>query len=225
MAANGLKSPCMNNLHFRVIAMMLAYVVLRFFGGSLGELVLYPVTLLVTFLHEFGHALGAILTGGSVRSLQINPDGSGYTVTLGGSPGIVLMGGYLGSALLGNVLFRIGAKHPSLTNITLTTLACLMALAGVVWFESFISTAILFGFAAMLFVVARNKGWGQDVLMFLGLAAVLYIIQDFDVGPKSDLAMYEQEVGIFSSQVWKYVWLSVAGAIFFLNLKEVFGKR
>ncbi|MCW5921132.1 MAG: M50 family metallopeptidase [Saprospiraceae bacterium] len=215
----------MNHLHYRALGMMLIYVVLRFFGGSFGSIVLYPVTLLVTFLHEFGHALGAILTGGAVRAMQINPDGSGYTVTVGGSPGIVLMGGYLGSALLGNVLFRIGAKHPSLTTFTLTTLACLMALAGVVWFESFVSTAILFGFAALLFVVARNKGWGQDVLMFLGLAAVLYIIQDFDVGPKSDLAMYEQEVGVFSSQVWKYVWLGVAGAIFYLNLKEVFGKR
>lgn len=215
----------MNNLHYRALGMMLIYVVLRFFGGSFGGIVLYPVTLLVTFLHEFGHALGAILTGGAVRAMQINPDGSGYTVTVGGSPGIVLMGGYLGSALLGNVLFRIGAKHPSLTTFTLTTLACLMALAGVVWFESFVSTAILFGFAALLFVVARNKDWGQDVLMFLGLAAVLYIIQDFDVGPKSDLAMYEKEVGVFSSQVWKYVWLGVAGAIFYLNLKEVFGKK
>jgi len=215
----------MNNLHYRFVGMLVAYVILRFFGGSFGNLVLYPVTLLVTFLHEFGHALGAILTGGSVSGLQINPDGSGYTVTMGGSPGVVLMGGYIGSAFLGNVLFRIGAKHHSYTKITLLTLACLMALAGIIWYESLASTAILFGFAALLYIVARNTSWGEDVLMFLGLAAVLYIIQDFNVGPKSDLAMYEQEVGIFSSQVWMYVWLGVAGALFYLNLKEIFGLR
>ncbi len=215
----------MNNLHYRAIGMVLVYVVLRFFGGSFGNLVLYPVTLLVTFLHEFGHALGAILTGGSVNGMQINPDGSGYTVTMGGSPAIVLMGGYLGSALLGNVLFRIGARHRSFTRVTLLVLACLMALAGIVWFESLVSTAILLGFAALLFVIARNTDWGQDVLMFLGLAAVLYIIQDFNVGPKSDLAMYEQEVGVFPSQVWMYVWVAIAGALFYLNLQEIFGER
>ena len=215
----------MNNLHYRAIGMVLVYVVLRFFGGSFGNLVLYPVTLLVTFLHEFGHAMGAILTGGSVSGMQINADGSGYTVTMGGSPGVVLMGGYLGSALLGNILFRIGARHRSFTRVTLLTLACLMALAGVVWFESFSSTAILLGFAVLLYVIARNTDWGQDVLMFLGLAAVLYIIQDFNVGPKSDLAMYEQEVGVFPSHIWMYVWLSVAGALFFLNIKEIFGRR
>lgn len=205
--------------------MVLVYVVLRFFGGSFGNLVLYPVTLLVTFLHEFGHALGAILTGGSVTGMQINPDGSGYTVTMGGSQAVVLMGGYLGSALLGNVLFRIGARHPSFTRTTLIALACLMALSAVIWYVSFSSTALLLGFAALLFIVARNTEWGQDALMFLGLAAVLYIIQDFNVGPKSDLAMYEQEVGVFPSHVWMYVWLSVAGALFYLNVKEIFGRR
>ncbi|MBV6439189.1 MAG: hypothetical protein DYG98_20555 [Haliscomenobacteraceae bacterium CHB4] len=215
----------MNNLHYRAIIMVLIYVVLRFFGGSFGNFVLYPVTLLVTFLHEFGHALGAILTGGAVSGMQINPDGSGYTVTQGGSPGVVLMGGYLGSALLGNILFRIGARHPSFTRVTLLTLSCLMVLAGVVWFESFGSTALLLGFAALLFVVACNTDWGQDVLMFLGLAAVLYIIQDFNVGPQSDLAMYEQEVGVFPSHVWMYVWLGVAGALFYLNIREIFGRR
>lgn len=211
-----------HDLHVRALIMVMVYVVLRFFGGSFGNFVLYPVTLLVTFLHEFGHALGAVLTGGTVKSMQINADGSGYTVTQGGSTAVVLMGGYLGSALLGNLLFYIGAKHRSLTQATLIALAFIMALAGIVWFETASSTGLLFGFALLLFVVARNTTWDQDVLMFLGLAAVLYIIQDFKVGPKSDLLMYEKTVGIFPSQVWMYVWLFVAACLFYLNLREIF---
>ncbi len=211
-----------NSLHFRFMAMLLVYAVLRFFGGSFGNFVLYPVTLLVTFLHEFGHALGAILTGGTVESMQINPNGSGYTVTRGGSPSVVVMGGYLGSALLGNVLFRIGARHRALTQTSLITLAFLMALAGIIWFETFSSTALLFAFAALLFVVARKTTWDQDVLMFLGLAAVLYIIQDFRVGPKSDLVLYERTMGIFSMHTWMYIWLIIAGALFYFNLRAIF---
>ncbi len=205
--------------------MVLVYVALRFMGGSFGNLVLYPVTLLVTFLHEFGHALGAIFTGGTVQSMQINPDGSGYTISRGGSPGIILMGGYLGSAALGNVMFRIGARHRSITQTTLIVLSCLMVLAGIVWFESFQSTALLTVFGALLFFIARNTDWDQDVLMFLGLAAVLYIIQDFNVGPGSDLAMYEQAVGLFPSHVWMYIWLALAAILFYWNLRAILGKR
>ncbi len=214
-----------NPLHFRLLAMLLIYLILRFVGGSFGQLVLYPVTLLVTFLHEFGHALGAILTGGDVEGLQINPDGSGYTSTRGGSAGFILMGGYVGSAVLGNLLFRIGVKYKRFTQSTLLLLAGIMALVGVVWFESFISTAILFIFAGLLYAIVRRTTWEQDVLMFLGLAAVLYILQDFRVGPGSDLAHYEKVVGLFPSQVWMYIWLALVLLITFGNLRALFYRR
>ncbi len=202
--------------------MLLVYGLLSYLGGSLGRMVLYPVTLLVTFLHEFGHALGALLTGGSVAGMQINPDGSGYTLTRGGSQAVVLMGGYLGSAILGNLLFRIGAQHRRLTHHTLLVLAGLMVLAGLIWFQSFTSTGLLIGFGCVLGAIALKTNWDQDVLMFLGLAAVLYIIQDFNVGPKSDLARYEQVVGVLPSQLWMYIWLALAGLLFFWNLKDMF---
>lgn len=209
-------------LHLRFLIFLMVYLILKYMGGSFGALVLYPVTLLVTILHEFGHALGAILSGGSVEGLQINPDGSGYTITRGGSPGLVLVGGYLGSAILGNVLFRIGAKHHRLAQGTLITMAVLMALIGLIWFESFISTGILWAFAASLVFFALKTTWDQDVLMFLGMAAVLYIIQDFNVGPSSDLAMYEKVVGLFPAQIWMYIWLAVAVVLSFWNARSTF---
>ncbi len=215
----------MRNLHFRVLAILLVYGILKFMGGSFGHMALYPVTLLVTFLHEMGHALGALLTGGAVDGMQINADGSGYTITRGGNQGVVLMGGYLGSALLGNLLFRIGARHRQITQQALLVLAGLMLLAGLLWFESFVSTGLLWGFGLLLGFIALKTKWDQDVLMFLGLAAVLYIIQDFNVGPKSDLAMYEQVVGFFPSRIWMYIWLALAGLLFFWNLQSVFSRR
>lgn len=212
----------MKHLHYRVLAILVVYGALRFFGGSIGATLLYPVTLLVTFLHELGHALGALLTGGSVEGMQINPDGSGYTITRGGSRGVTLIGGYLGSAVLGNLLFRIGARHQALTHHTLLVLAGLMILSGVIWFQSLNSTALLFVFGLLLGFIALKTNWDQDVLMFLGLAAVLYIIQDFDTGPRSDLVMYEKVVGFFPYQVWMYLWLGLAGVLFLWNLKEIF---
>lgn len=209
-------------LHFRFWVILLVYVLLKFMGGSFGALLLYPVTLLVTILHEMGHALGALITGGSVEGLQINPDGSGYTTTRGGSAGVILIGGYLGSAILGNVLFHIGARYHRMSQGALLSLAGVMALAGLIWFESFESTGILWVFAMTLGFIALKTRWDQDVLMFLGLAAVLYIIQDFNVGPSSDLAMYEKVVGVFPAQIWMYIWLGLAAILFFLNLRDLF---
>lgn len=215
----------MTQTHYRALVMLVVYLILRFIGGSFGQLVLYPVTLLVTFLHDFGHALGALLSGGSVVGLNIAPDGSGYTTTRGGSAALILMGGYLGSAILGNILFYIGVRKKTLTDTTLKVLAGLMAFSGIIWFESFVSTGLLFVFAVSLWLIAARTNWDQDVLMFLGLAAVLYIIQDFRVGPQSDLAKYEQVVGIFPAQVWTYIWLGAAAILFYLNLRQIFGRR
>jgi len=86
------------------------YFGLKFYGGDIGRRILYPITLLVTFLHEFGHGIGAVITGGWVEEIQINKDGSGWTRSVGGNRPVIIMGGYLGSAIFGNILFYVGAK-------------------------------------------------------------------------------------------------------------------
>ena len=131
------------SLLLKVVTILVIYFALYYYGGSLGQRLLYPVTLFVTFLHEFGHALGAIVTGGHVNALQVNPNGSGFTKTVGGNPGIILMGGYIGSAIFGNLLFYIGAKKQKWASTTLGLVGVLMAITAFVWFNSMTSTVIL----------------------------------------------------------------------------------
>ncbi|HEV2472040.1 MAG TPA: M50 family metallopeptidase [Chthonomonadales bacterium] len=74
-----------------------------------GQLLLYPLRLFVTFVHESGHALAAVLVGGSVVSLTVHPDTSGVTFTRE-SPlwaWFVLSGGYLGAALFGALMLQV----------------------------------------------------------------------------------------------------------------------
>jgi Peptidase M50B-like len=213
-----------NNLFTRVVLMLTTYLILRFFGGSFGALVLYPVTLLVTYLHEFGHALGAILTGGGVEGMQINLDGSGYTVTRGGKAAVILIGGYMGSIFLGNLLLWIGVKRASWARSTLLLLAVLMLISAIGWYESSQSSLTLLIFAALLYLLATRSPWGRDVVLFFGLATVLYIIQDFNVGPRSDLVKYEEAVGLFSHQVWMYLWLAAAVLLTYGNVREIFSR-
>ena len=206
----------------RIIGVLIIYVTLRFFGGSFGDKVLYPINLLVTFLHEFGHALGAIITGGKVLDLQINMNGSGFTRTQGGNMPIILMGGYIGSAILGNILFYIGARLPRFSSITLNVLAFAMMFAGIVWFNSLFTTGFLILFGIALYFIANKTAFDQEVLMFLGLATIVYIIQDFNVGPTSDLERYAEIFVIVPTSWWMYIWLVIVILLFVFNIRLIF---
>src|ERR687886_2369162 len=73
------------------------------------SIVTYPFRLFVTFIHEGGHALAALLTGNSVRSLSVSIDASGLTETLVAPGGFfsqlfISSAGYLGAISFGALL-------------------------------------------------------------------------------------------------------------------------
>ena len=57
-----------------------------------------------------------------------------------------------------------------------------MLLTGIIWFNSMFTTIVLIIFAITLFIIANKTSFGRELLMFLGLASIIYIIQDFNVG-------------------------------------------
>ncbi|MBK8722617.1 MAG: M50 family metallopeptidase [Saprospiraceae bacterium] len=200
------------------------FVVIQLVGGTLAKVLLYPITILVTALHELGHALGAILTGGSVNSLRINEDGSGQCASQGGVASIILMGGYIGSAIFGNLLFYLGVKRHWLDSIILTIFAVLLSIAAIFWYDNLLSSILLIAIAVGLIYI-RNTVYKHEILIFIGIASIWHIIKDFNVGPSSDLEMYAKTIGIFSSTVWKYVWLLIVISLTALNFKWILQKK
>jgi len=71
------------------------------------EFLAYPFRIFVTFIHEGGHALAAFVTGNSVRSLTVSPDGSGLVYSTSDSMWASLFvssAGYLGAMTFGALL-------------------------------------------------------------------------------------------------------------------------
>src|SRR5216684_2515582 len=71
------------------------------------EILSYPFRIFVTFIHEGGHALAALVTGNSVQSLSVAMNASGETYTTQGgffSQVLVASAGYLGSMAFGALL-------------------------------------------------------------------------------------------------------------------------
>lgn len=70
--------------------------------------VLWPFKMLVIAFHEFSHAIMAVLTGGRVKSISLDPHEGGVTHMLGGNSVFTLPAGYLGSSLIGALLTMCG---------------------------------------------------------------------------------------------------------------------
>ena len=77
------------------------------------EFLTYPFRIFVTFIHEGGHALAALLTGNSVASLSVATNASGETYTTQGgliSQLLIASSGYLGSMAFGALLLILIRK-------------------------------------------------------------------------------------------------------------------
>ena len=77
------------------------------------EFLTYPFRIFVTFIHEGGHALAALLTGNSVASLSVATNASGETYTTQGgliSQMFISSAGYLGSMAFGALLLVLIRK-------------------------------------------------------------------------------------------------------------------
>ena len=77
------------------------------------EILTYPFRIFVTFVHEGGHAIAALLTGNSVESLSVALNASGETYTTKGglfSQFLISSAGYIGSMAFGAVLLVLIRK-------------------------------------------------------------------------------------------------------------------
>lgn len=79
---------------------------------AMTEPVTAPLRLVTTYLHEMGHALAALATGGSVQSVLVAVDEGGSAVSEGGITALVLAAGYTFSGLMG-ALTLAGSGRPS----------------------------------------------------------------------------------------------------------------
>ncbi|GIF49925.1 peptidase M50B-like protein [Asanoa ferruginea] len=77
------------------------FVVLTLFLGLLCSL-FWPATKhLITMAHEGSHAIAGSATGGKVVSVRMRPNGSGETETIGASPFLTALVGYVGPSVFG----------------------------------------------------------------------------------------------------------------------------
>jgi len=122
------------------------------------DYLVYPIRLFVTFVHEGSHALVGFLTGGSVQSLTIAPDGSGVVYSApSGWFGQVLTSsaGYLGATAFGVLLLLLMRRAISAHKILFACAAFigLMTIFFGVLSPMFNIFSLQVGFSSVLFTI------------------------------------------------------------------------
>lgn len=129
------------------------------------NILLYPLRLFITFIHESGHAVASMLAGGSVVSLTVFPNGEGVTYTRDNPlmAWLTISGGYLGTAVFGALMLQVGriTRWQNAGRAALYAVSGFVLLATLFWAHNpFISSGLftlLVGviLAAGLFALAR----------------------------------------------------------------------
>jgi Peptidase M50B-like len=194
------------------------------------EILLYPFRLFTTWVHECSHALAAVLVGGHVRSITIQPDTSGLTLSMiptsRVAQGLVTSAGYLGAAVVGCLLMA-ATRVPRWAHAILLGLGGCLFLTAVLWMRNLFGIVVVLAWGVALVLLAR-KGMAHAVRFFLSLLAVqvaLNAVYDIRVlfqveGGRSDAATMAQ-LFLLPSWVWAAAWmlasLAMLGATLWLT--------
>ncbi len=193
----------------------------------------YPFRLLLTMVHELGHGLAALLTGGKFIGFVVYPSGAGLAYTAGGWRWVIVPAGYVGVALFGATLILLGRKHgwsrlalglmgtamiwlslwygvPTILSIDLM-IGLLTTLSGLVFGGFFIWVAlkatpgwIIF----LLHLLAIQAG----LTAFSDLMTVMGLSLNFFNAPAND-ARSMAEMTFIPAIVWAVVWAGLAAVL------------
>jgi hypothetical protein len=213
------------------------------------EFLTYPFRIFVTFIHEGGHAIAALLTGNSVASLTVWPNTEGVTYsTKGGlfSQVFVSSAGYLGSMAFGALLLvlirraiaaRLVLLGSAIFIFTLTMIYGLFKPLFALQFWSGIPFTLFAGISivAALILIAKfaSARTATFFVSFLAVQCVLNALFDLktvffmsaSVGaPANDAANMANATGI-PAIFWTLVWIAVAfGMLWFVMRLYVAGR-
>lgn len=179
----------------------------------------YPVKIFVVWLHELGHALAALLTGGQVIGIEVFPEEGGVTTTIGGWPFVILSAGYLGSLFFGAALLYFSSRRRWGRGLIMV-LAVLLVVSTLLFFRNAFAVAYGLAAAAVLFFCAYRLPLevNSTIVRFIAVASCLYAVLDIrsdlftpvPAGPIVNDATALGRLTGLPSIVWAVLWMIIS---------------
>lgn len=224
------------------LGMMFApYLLAFFFGGRVGmamyqinTVLLYPLRLFITFVHESGHALAALLTGNQVASLAVSPNGEGVTMTTQNffSAWVIDSAGYLGTALFGAAMLQVGRlrklQAPGRTALYFASAALTIITLLWGWHDPF-TMLVGFGLAGTCFALGRflRPAAANFAAAFIAVQCGLNAISDIGIllslttgGEMKNDAGNMAKMYALPATLWGALWAITALVILCVGLRS-----
>ena len=188
----------------------------------------WPFGWMETFFHEISHGLMAFVTGGAIKLIELNIDGSGLCTSAGGIRFFVSFSGYAGSALWGALIYTMAdnASTKSADRIAGFILT-LFAVTALFWARDIVTWAILGVMSIPFFIILKTKDfWVEKYFMqFSGLYIVCDAVRSplnlFYGGEYSDSKTL-QGLTWLPEFVWIFIWVSIGGlTLLFLLYRHI----
>lgn len=219
----------------RKLLLIASVVTLALWFVPYANYILYPLRLFVTFMHESGHALATLASGGSVVSLTVSPDGSGLTQSYQSMAWnwLTLSGGYLGTALFGALMLQVGRLR-SRSNAgrgALYVAGGFLLLITLLWgWRSPFTIVMGLALGAALLLMGRflSPRAADFMASFLAVQLCLNALGDLSIllhlaaagSAHNDAAFMAQNYPIFSPIVWSLLWGAMAVGLLFAALRS-----
>jgi hypothetical protein len=127
------------------------------------QFITYPFLIFSTFIHETGHAIAALFTGGTVESLIVRMDGSGVTYTRGGLRFVISTAGYIGTAIFGGLLLVLSRKQSHVRSVLVGCAIFVLAVtAGFVGHTNNLLVLATLGAIVLLFSFSMKKSQSSE---------------------------------------------------------------
>ncbi|KIP10028.1 hypothetical protein PHLGIDRAFT_28708 [Phlebiopsis gigantea 11061_1 CR5-6] len=204
-------TPPLSPTHDQIV--VYAVVIFAFWNIPGARVLINPLKLFTIGWHELCHITAAILTGGTVVRVCIDPDLGGATQVQGGGPTLILMAGYVGSTMFGGVLILAGfdtlvAKIMSF--VIAIGLLCPLVLVRdkLTIILTLLYEGLLIGF--WFIDHAQALRW---YCLFLGVMNCLYVIWDiaddkyFRKANDSDATQFAFLYPQLDAHVWALLWI------------------
>jgi hypothetical protein len=207
------------------------------------EVLTYPFRIFVTFIHEGGHAIAALLTGNSVNALSIALNASGETYTTQGgfiSQVLVSSAGYIGSMIFGALLLILIRKAVAARIVLLGSAALIFTLTFIFGFIKPLSWGMLSGIpftflaglflSVGLFLIARfaSAKAASFFVSFLAVQCILNALLDlknvfflsspFAPAIPTDAVNMAQATGI-PALFWAMTWIVLSLGILWFAMR------
>jgi len=178
----------------------------------------WPFSWLMTFFHEISHGIAALVTGGSIVSINLHLRGSGLCTSMGGIEFIITLAGYFGATAWGVGIYLMADKlNKRHTDEMALVMAGIILITAAFWGRD-LMTLIIMGvlITLLLFVMKlQDNAFIKFALKFIGI----YILLDAIKAPLNlidgrhfgDGARMADLTGI-PELIWAALWFSAGGA-------------